>query len=114
MLRSNVGSNGNVDTHAMMRALLQYRNTPTATTGMSPAYMFLGRQLRGALPTLPSKHDPSTMSYAEKYGRPSPLWTDIRNRREIAYAKKRADTMERYNADKHHLEPLSVGDSVSI
>ena len=66
MLRNNVDGNGNVDTTKMLKALLQYRNTPTATTGMSPAYMFLGRQLRGALPTLPSRRDPTTMSYAEK------------------------------------------------
>ena len=115
MLHTNVDGNGNVDTAKMMRALLQYRNTPTAITGMSPAFMIFGRQLRDALPSLPSGHDPTTINYAEKYGsKPSPVWTEIRNRREVAYAKKRVETADRYNIDKHHLAPLSVGDSVSI
>ena len=30
------------------------------------------------------------------------------------YAKKRLESADRYNIDKHHLAPLSVGDSVSI
>ena len=117
MLHSNTDGNGNVDTAKMMMALLQYRNTPSATTGMSPAYMLFGRHLRDALPSVPSSRDsrdPTTMSYTEKYGKPSTVWSDIRKRREVAYAKKREDTANRYNADKHHLAPLSLGDSVSV
>ncbi len=114
MLRSNTDGHGNVDTAKMTRALLQYRNTPSAITGMSPSYMLYGRQLRDALPSIPTTRDPTTMSYTEKYGEPSTTWSDIKSRREVAYAKKRVSTETRYNADKHHLAPLSVGDSVSI
>ncbi len=114
MLYNNTDGHGHVDTMKMMKALLQYRNTPSATTGMSPAYMLFGRQLRDALPSIPISRDPTTMSYLEKYGKPSTVWSGIKTRREIAYAQKREDISSRYNVDKHHLAPLSVGDPVSI
>ena len=115
LICGNIDGHGNLDTNKMMKALLQYRNTPNATTGMSPAYMLYGRQLRDALPSIPLvKRDPTTMSYLERYGKPNTVWNDIKSKREIAYAKKRSEATERYNSDKHCLPPLSVGDSVSI
>ena len=42
------------------------------------------------------------------------MWDDIKTRRETSYAKKRAETTERYNVGTRSLPPLSVGDSVSI
>ena len=105
---------GQVDTTRMMKALLQYRNTPFAITGMSPAYMLFGQNLKDALPSIPISHDPTTMSYSEKYGKPSSVWSGIKSRIEIAYARKRTDDATRYNSDKHPLPPLSIGDSVSI
>ncbi len=117
MLRGNIDGHGNVDTHEMMKALLQYRNTPNATTGMSPAFMLFGRLLRDALPSIPQgtdSRDPTTTSYFERYGKPSNVWDDIKTRREVTYAKKRAVTAERYDVGKRVLPPLSVGDSVSV
>ncbi len=115
LLYGNTDAHGSVDCDGVMKALLQYRNTPSAITGMSPAFMLFGRLLRDALPSTVAARDPATMSYFEKYGgRPSPVWDDVKKRREIAYAKKKTETEDRYNRDKHCLAPLSVGDSVSI
>ena len=114
MMRNNTDGNGQVHTTRMMKALLQYRNTPSAITGMSPAYMLFGRNLKDALPSIPISHDPTTMSYSEKYGKPSSVWSGIKYCIEIAYAHKRTDAATRYNSDKHPLPPLSIGDSVSI
>ena len=115
LIKSNIDAHGNVDTHEMMKALLQYRNTPSAITGMSPAYMLYGRQLRDALPTLPAgSRDPAPSSYVDRYGKPSAVWDSIKKQRELTYAKKRLETSDRYNTNTRALPPLSVGDSVSI
>ena len=80
-----------------------------AGINMSPAYMLYGRQLRDALPSIPRG-----VSYVERYGQPSQVWTDIRRARELSHSQKQASVIERYNRDKHLLTPLMVGDSVSI
>ena len=81
---------------------------------MSPAYMLFGRQLRDALPTSLTTWEPASMSYVEKYGKPSSVWSEIRRQRELATARKNAKIIEHYDANKHPLASLSVGDSVSI
>lgn len=109
LLHTNTDGAGNLDTAKVTKALLQYRNTPIAGIGMSPAYMMFGRQLRDALPS-----NPSTMSYADRYGKCSNVWKEIQSGRELAYARKQAKVIERYNTHAHPLTPLSVGDSVSV
>ena len=106
MLRSNTDSNGNLDTARVTKALLQYRNTPILGLGMSPAYMLFGRPLRDALPSRPNT--------SALEGRPGSLWSEIRQRREIASARKNVKSAEFYNKHKHPLPPLIVGDTVSI
>ena len=82
---------------------------------MSPAYMMFGRQLRDALPSNPDKCSGSkTMSFADRYGRTSDIWGEIRERRELASARKQANVIERYDKHTRPLASLSVGDSVSI
>ena len=114
LLRNNTGSDGSLDTSKVAKALLQYRNTPIAGIGMSPAYMLFGRQLRDSLPCSPMTWEPVTMSYHEKYGPRSQVWRDIQEAREIAHARKQAKVIERFDVNTKPLTPLSVGDSVSI
>ena len=50
LIRDNVKHDGRLDSVKLTRALLQYRNTPDRATGMSPAELLLGRQLRDLIP----------------------------------------------------------------
>ena len=52
LLRDNIDSNGKLDTNAVMRGILQMRNTPESDSGLSPAQILLGRTLRDALPLI--------------------------------------------------------------
>ena len=115
LLQSNTDAAGNLDTPAVTKALLQYRNTPISGIGMSPAYMMFGRQLRDALPSSPEDRTSCrTPSYAERYGKRSDVCKQIQAGRELAHARKQAKVIERYDEHTRPLEPLSVGDSVSI
>ena len=94
LLRSNTGPDGSLDTSMVARALLQYRNTPIAGIGMSPAYMLFGRQLRDALPSSPMTWEPATMSYQEKYGPQSNVWREVQQARELAHARKQSKIID--------------------
>ena len=54
------------------------------------------------------------MSFADRYGRTSDIWDEIRERRELASARKQANVIERYDKHTRPLASLSVGDSVSV
>ncbi len=111
LLQSNTDGSGSIDTARVTKALLQYRNTPVAGVGMSPAYMMFGRPLRDALPSSPEMRN---MSYSQRYGKQSDVWSEIQAGRELANARKQAKQVERYDEHTRPLVPLSVGDSVSI
>ena len=115
MLHENTGKSGCLDTTSVVKALLQYRNTPLSGIGMSPSYMLYGRQMRDALPSVPNKWRSTTMCYNEKYGGPiSKVWEDIKICREIAAARKLQSSLENYDIHKRPLPCLSVGDYVAI
>ena len=50
MIRENIGSDGNLRTSKFVRAMLQYKNTPSRNWGMSPAECIFGRALMDYLP----------------------------------------------------------------
>ena len=53
LLRDNVLPNGDVDSEAYVRAILQFRNTPDSDGGVSPSEILFGRKLRDVLPIKP-------------------------------------------------------------
>ena len=55
LMRDNVGDKGELDTDAMLRGLLQFRNTTEPDSGLSSAMVLLGRALRDTLPFKPTE-----------------------------------------------------------
>lgn len=53
LLTAHTDANGSPDMEAVTAGLLQYRNTPYPQTGMSPAQVVFGRNLRDLLPVAP-------------------------------------------------------------
>merc|ERR1712059_61011 len=58
MLQGNLSPNGELDTDAFSRALLNYRNTPDRDTGHSPAQVVFGRVLLDMLPIVKGGYKP--------------------------------------------------------
>ena len=75
LLRGNTGPLGNLNNDEFARAILQYRNTPQQSTGLSPAMALFGRQLRDFLPL-------TTKNYI-----PSPQWLVKMKERELKTSK---------------------------
>ena len=63
----------------MTRAILTYRNTPDRGTGLSPAYMLLGRNLKDFSPTRPPINTADELLST---------WKEVANYRELALAKR--------------------------
>ena len=62
LLRDVIKPSGEIDSVALIKGLLQLRNTPDQDTGLSPAQMLLGRELRDFLP---QKKGPAIKSYKD-------------------------------------------------
>ena len=77
LLRDNVSRYGSLATDKVMRALMQYRNTPLTDLRLSPAQIVFNRQLRDFLPVLPHKY------------KPSQEWSLLQEDRERALASRR-------------------------
>ena len=100
LLRGNTGHNGNINTDAVARALLQYRNTPLRGVDKSPAELAVGRQLRDTLP-LP-RH---------RY-KVSPHWAQHLRNREKTLSEANNAAKQKYDEHAHNLPPLMIGDTV--
>ena len=102
LIRGNLGPRGTLDTDAFARALLEHRNTVDPLTGLSPAMVIFGREMKGFLPTQNGKFQPRQE------------WRLEADLREQAHAKRHAKMEERLSAHSWPLPPLQVGDSVAI
>ena len=102
LIRGNLGPRGTLDTDAFARALLEHRNTVDPLTGLSPAMVIFGREMKGFLPTQNGKFQPRQE------------WRLEADLREQAHAKRHAKMEERLSAHSRPLPPLQVGDSVAI
>ena len=98
----NTGPGGTLDTDKVLRGILQYRNTPDPVTGLSPAEVVFGRQIRDFTPVLPGKF------------RPRDEWRRTLEKREDALTKRHFKDHERWSEHTKRLPPLRIGDHVYI
>ena len=102
MIRENTSSGGSLDNDRFLQALMMYRNTPDRDTGLSPAQVIFGRNLRDFLPS------------PQHRLRPQPQWLMLREDREKALAKRAVSNMEKLMPGCRELPKLLVGDSVIV
>ena len=102
LITSNTGPNGDLDTDAFQRAVLQHRNTPDPITKVSPAMCIFGRPTRDFIPILPGKYEPH------------PTWSDMLTAREETLRIRHLNDEERWSEHTQRLPPLVVGDHVRI
>ena len=93
---------GTLNTDAASRALMQYRNTPLAVIGKSPAQLLFGRVLRDHIPCHPLQYQAH------------PEWLMTPTDRQNQTARRDASIKVRYNASSKPLPPIPVGTRVCI
>ena len=102
LIMENLGPGGSLDTDKLARALLSHRNQTDPVSGLSPAQVIFGRQLRDHLPLQPEKFQPR----AE--------WRMEADQREKTFSRRHLLKHEQLSATAKHLPALQVGDSVAI
>ena len=102
LISDNTGPGGTLNTDKVLRAMLQYRNTPDPETGLSPAQVIFGHQIRDFTPVLPGKYQPRQE------------WRETMEKREEALRKRHTRAHERLSEHTVRLPPLKVGDTVFI
>ena len=102
LLRDNMAVRGSLHNDKIMRAVMQYRNTPLPDLRLSPAQIVFNRQLRDFLPVLPYKY------------RPSQEWSLLQEDRERALASRRAMDGSRLAQYTKQQPELPVGTAVAV
>ena len=102
LVMENLGSNGSLDSDKVARALLMHRNQTDPVSGLSPAEVIFGRQLRDHLPLQPERFQPR----AE--------WRMEADQREKAFMKRHLIKHDQLSATSKLLPPLKIGDTVAI
>ena len=102
LITNNTGPKGELDTDAVQRAILQYRNTPDPDTKISPAMCVFGRPIRDFIPVIPGKY------------RPHETWRETLKAREEALRKRHVRTANTWAEHTKRLPPLAVGDLVRV
>jgi len=102
LITNNTSPQGELDTDAVQRAILQYRNTPDPDTKISPAMCVFGRPIRDFIPIIPGKY------------RPHDTWHETLKAREEALRKRHIRTADTWAEHTKRLPPLAVGDLVRV
>ena len=108
LLVDNVDENGNINTDAVMRGMLQLRNTPERDSGLSPAQVLLGRSLRDSLPA-----PPPFANRVSVFDETSPVdhhWNDTWRAKENVLRARLAKQVDRLDRNTRKLAPLFIGD----
>ena len=103
MIRDCTAGNGSLDTDKVHTALLQYRNTPIQTVGLSPAQMLFFRDLKDFMPSDPVHYQlhSSWLAKAEMREKQAAQTVD-------GSAKVQQDHSQKA------LAPLNLGDHVAV
>ena len=112
LLMNSTDTDGNLDTDAVMRGILQIRNTPESDTGLSPAQILLGRKLRDSLPMTPPIRQKTTVF--DQNSPVSSAWKETWVAKEQALKNRLAKQVEKLDSGSHDLKPLDIGDQVRI
>ena len=102
LVRDNLNSDGSLNCDRFARALLIHRNTPDPVTGVSPAQILFGRQLRDHIPTPPHK-------FALQGN-----WEQAAKLREQCFMQRHYAKCEDLSTKTKPLQPLIPGDQVYI
>ena len=104
--RDAVKPNGELDTVTLVNLLLTLRITPGRDTGMSPAQMLLGRELRDFLPgSKPKAHLTCHTDLMD-------TWQQVAEWRELALAPRGAKLHNKLKQGTKELLPLQIRDYV--
>ena len=102
LIADNSGHRGQLDTDALRRAVLQYRNTPDAGAKLSPAMCLFGRPIKDFIPILPGRY------------KPHDTWRETLAACKEALKNRHMKSHERLSEHTIQLPPLRVGDFVRI
>jgi hypothetical protein len=101
MIRDSAKPNGELDLIRLVKGLLTLRNTPDQDTGMSPAQMLLGRDLRDFLPgTKPKAH-------LTRHIELNDTWQEVADW--LALAPRSAKMHDKLKQGTKELPPLEIG-----
>ena len=99
LILDNLGINGSLNTDGLAKALLMHRNQTDPVSGLSPAEVIFGRQLRDHLPFKPEKFQPR----AE--------WRMEADQREKTFMRRHLLKHDQLSSTSKPLSPIMIGDS---
>ena len=105
LIKDAVTLSGELDTIAIIKGMLQLRNTPDPDTGLSPAQMLLGRQLRDFIPGKPTAEIHPKFSSNDF----SDVWKKVADWRDVALGPRSVKLHERLSRQTKELPPLQDG-----
>ena len=107
LLSCNVSLSGELDTDKFTQAILQFRNTPDPSNGISPEEIIFGRPLPDSLPFHPRSQVFNNTSVR-------PIWRDMWAKREDTLRTRLTKQSENLRKNTKHLLPLQQGDHCHI